>query len=430
MKPSATTRQRATTGKAGDWWLEAVFYQILVDRFCRGDNGQMIGNPARPEFCGGNLQGVTARLDYLCRLGVTALWLSPINCTAAYHGDHVTNHAAIEPRFGGLAAFRALLRAAQPDLRIVLDWVPNHVHRTHPFFQSALRTKTSRYRNWFYFDRHGRYRCFLDVAELPKLNLDHPAARQYMIECSLRWLDFGIDGFRLDHAPGPSLGFWREFRAAVKRHNPAAFLVGEATFMGLKRNCLNTLQTPHKHRYFLDAQRGVPVTDAIMREYAGVFDGLLDFQFQQTLKENVAAARTRPASRTVQRRLDAHYAAFPAGCTLPSFLDNHDMNRFLFEARNQKTRLKAAAEIQFRQKPPPIIYYGTEVGMSQTQDVAGPHGDLEARGLMPWQHQDLELLEFYTDLIRKRKRSGAVTASHAAGILAANQNPKSPAAAV
>jgi glycosidase len=251
-----------------------------------------------------------------------------------------------------------------------------------------------------------------------------------MIECSLRWLDFGIDGFRLDHAPGPSLGFWREFHAAVKRHNPAAFLVGEATFMGLKRNCLNTLQTPHKHRYFLDAQRGVPVADAIMREYAGVFDGLLDFQFQQTLKDNVATARTRPASRTVQRRLDAHYAAFPAGCTLPSFLDNHDMNRFLFEARNQKTRLKAAAEIQFRQKPPPIIYYGTEVGMSQTQDVAGPHGDLEARGLMPWQHQDLELLEFYTDLIRKRKRSGAVTASHAAGILAANQNPKSPAAAV
>lgn len=404
MKKSVSSHQGAASGQPDDWWQEAVFYQILVDRFRRGAAGGPTGNPALPEFCGGDLPGVIRSLDYLRRLGVTALWLSPINCTAAYHGYHVTNFEEVEPRFGGMAAFQALLQAAKPDLKIVLDWVPNHVHVSHPFFQQALRNKNSRYRHWFYFEPHGRYRCFLGVTELPKLNLDCPEARQYMIQCALKWLDLGVDGLRLDHVLGPSLDFWREFYAAIKRRHPTAFLMGEVLFAGIKQRFLRTIELPHKHQYFRAEQSGHSVLAAVMKEYTAVFDGLLDFEFQRILKRQVARARTRPTNGAVQARLDAHYASFPAGCSLPSFLDNHDLNRFLFEARGDQARLRQAAQIQFRQPEPPIIYYGTEVGLSQARAMQGDYGDLQARQLMPWANPDQALLEFYTDLIHQRKR--------------------------
>ena len=89
-KPAANDPTTGASQLVG-WGREAVFYQILVDRFRRGASGGPTGDPARPEFCGGDLPGVIQSLDYLRRLGVTALWLSPINCTAAYHGYHVTN---------------------------------------------------------------------------------------------------------------------------------------------------------------------------------------------------------------------------------------------------------------------------------------------------------------------------------------------------
>jgi glycosidase len=141
----------------------------------------------------------------------------------------------------------------------------------------------------------------------------------------------------------------------------------------------------------------------VMKEYTSVFDGLLDFEFQRILKRFVARPRTRPADAAVQARLDAHYSGFPAGCSLPSFLDNHDLNRFLFEARGDQARLRQAAHIQFQQAQPPIIYYGTEVGLSQARSIKGNFGDLQARQLMPWDHVDQELLAFYTRLIHERR---------------------------
>jgi glycosidase len=389
------------------WWDDAVFYQVFVDRFSRADTDEPLGDPTLPEFCGGDLRGVIRRLDYLRSLGATALWLSPINCTAAYHGYHVTDYMDVEARFGGMAAFGELLEAARPDFRIILDWVPNHVHRTHPFFQEAEQSSKSRYRDWFYFDRQGRYLCFLDVSELPKLNLDHPAARQYMIECCLKWLDMGIDGFRLDHVLGPSIDFWRVFREAVKGRYPSAFLLGEAAFMGIRLKHLNTLKLPHRYRHYLrslSSVKGESVASSVMQEYVDLLDGLLDFEFQRILKAEVAQAPGSPSPHRVQSLLDAHYERFPDGCVLPSFLDNHDMNRFLFEAGGSKARLMRAAEIQFQQKQPPVIYYGTEAGLGQSRAVLGDYGDLQARQMMPWDNQDLQLLKFYTDLIQRRKR--------------------------
>lgn len=403
MKDPAPRHHPPSIGTSRPWWHDAIIYHILVDRFRRGGRCALTGDPTRPEFCGGNLQGVTESLHYLRRLGVNTLWLSPINSTAGYHGYHVTDFERVERRFGGMSAFRELLRAAKPDFKILLDWVPNHVHRTHPFFLAAQRSVRSRYRDWFYFNHRGGYRCFLDVTELPKLNLDHPDARRYMIQCALSWLDLGADGFRLDHVLGPSLDFWREFYSAIKKRHPTAFLMGEALFTGVGPSHLATIALPHKRRHLQTARGGHPVAEDVMLEYVDVFDGILDFEFQRLMTRFVGHPRRLPSTRTIQHHLDTHYRKFPPGVSLPSFLDNHDMNRFLFEARDNTARVKKAAEIQFHQDQPPIIYYGAEAGMSQPRPLHGPHGDLVARQMMPWPNPDHDLFAFYQQLIEARK---------------------------
>jgi glycosidase len=168
---------------------------------------------------------------------------------------------------------------------------------------------------------------------------------------------------------------------------------------------METLGLPHKRRHLQKENRGESVADDIMLEYREVMDGVLDFGFREIMVNEVAHAQRRPTKKHVQQLLDAHYAKFPEGFSLPSFLDNHDINRFMFEAEDRISLLKLAAEIQFRQRQPPILYYGTEAGMSQARDTWGPHGDLHARQPMPWPNPNPGLYDFYRTLIRKRKRS-------------------------
>ena len=188
MQALATDAQ-ATPPAPTSWWRQAVIYHLLVDRFAAAATTLDPSRSRLPVFCGGTLDGVTRRLDYLRGLGVNTLWLSPVTASAAYHGYHVLAYDRVEPRFGGERAWDALMRAARPDFRILLDWVPNHIHREHPFFQQAIADPHSPYREWFHFGRDGRPLCFLHFDELPKLNLDHPDVRSYLLGECKRWLD-------------------------------------------------------------------------------------------------------------------------------------------------------------------------------------------------------------------------------------------------
>ncbi|HOB98263.1 MAG TPA: alpha-amylase family glycosyl hydrolase [Verrucomicrobiota bacterium] len=380
-----------------------------MDRFAAAATTLDPSRSRLPVFCGGTLDGVTRRLDYLRGLGVNTLWLSPVTASAAYHGYHVLAYDRVEPRFGGERAWDALMRAARPDFRILLDWVPNHIHREHPFFQQAIADPHSPYREWFHFGRDGRPLCFLHFDELPKLNLDHPDVRSYLLGECKRWLDRGVDGFRMDHVVGPSMDFWRTFRADLKAHRPGVFLMGEATLMGVRREHLVTLRLPDKRRYFFEAQLGHDITDAVQAEYATVFDGVLDFGFRNLLCQRVARRAGPVNPGEVQAALDAHYARFEWDACLPSFLDNHDVNRFLHEAKGRVDRLLEAAALQFLQPQPPVIYYGTELGLSHAHPVAGPYGDLHARPAMPWtglnQEPGRSIRQRFQELIAGWKRA-------------------------
>jgi cyclomaltodextrinase len=381
-----------------DWFKQAIVYHVMIDRFA----GYGSGDWSKPRFLGGNLKSIAEKLGYLKELGINTLWLSPFCKTSAYHGYHVTDFMSIEPSFGRLEDLQELIKkAGGNDIRIIADFVPNHCSRFHPFFVEAQKDKNSKYLKWFTFIKWPHdYLCFLDVKALPKLNLDNLETRDHIVHAAKYWLSMGIDGFRIDHVMGPKHSFWRYFRNEIKSAFPQAVLIGEAWLEGLNFNHLKTININNKYIRWL-----FKVTqDSVQKEYYGELDGVLDFRFREIVKTYIARGPAHEKPTALEPVVKRHFAEYPSDYVLPTFLDNHDMNRFLFECRNDIEKLKVAASIQFQIEQPVIIYYGTETGMTHRKPVAvnRPHSDLQARQPMNWQKPNAEVFNYYKELIKNR----------------------------
>lgn len=383
---------------------DAVIYQVFIDRFAGYTDEE---NWHNPEFIGGDLEGIRSKLDYLEDLRIDVLWISPFYETSAYHGYHVTDYYSVDPRFGTEEELEKLIEDVHDrDMKIIADFVPNHCSREHPHFQEALKSRASKYRKWFYFERNGDsprdddYLCFLSYDELPKLNMNHEPARKHVIDAAKKWLDLGLDGYRLDHVIGIEHEHWEEFTREIKNEHPDAVLLGEAWMKGIKFSELETLRVPGKHLKWVLGAESVN----LLKAYTDVLDGVLDFRFQELVRKHVASDSKLYPEKLLDLRLKLHYARFPDDYLLPTFLDNHDMNRFLYQAGNRKEKLKEAARIQFAQDQPAVIYYGTEAGITQQHSVDdfNSHGDLQARKPMPWNDLDTEMVEFFRDLIKEK----------------------------
>jgi glycosidase len=382
-----------------DWIKNSIIYHIFIDRFAGFHSTE---NWDKPIFLGGTISGIINKLSYLKDLGVTTLWISPFYKTSAYHGYHITDFYQVDPHFGTVEDIKDLIQTAHTqNLHIIADFIPNHCSKEHPFFKDAQNDKNSLYKDWFYFTHWpDEYLCFLSVKEIPKLNLNNLLTRDHIVDAAKYWLNMGLDGFRLDHVIGPSHEFWRYFKQEIKNHYPNAVLIGEAWMMGIKHQELNTLQVRNKFfKWLLGA-----ASDNLFKEYTGELDGILDFKVQELLKKHVTDPKI--SEIMLEKQLQNHYSHFPKNFLLPTFLDNHDMDRFLFECGNNKAKLKTAASIQFSLPQPAIIYYGTEIGMTQTtsQWTLPSNGDLQARQPMNWNTQDQEILTFYKKLIQKKNK--------------------------
>jgi hypothetical protein len=360
------------------WARQALIYHIFIDRFFPGEGKGWLQTEDLRDFCGGTLWGVLEKLDYIVDLGATCLWLSPVFPSPTTHGYDATDYMSVEPRMGGDEALRELVRAAHGrGLRVVLDLVCNHLSNLHPYFLEAQKNPRSPYRDWFFFDDDQvGYRAFFGVRSMPQVNLSHPAARRWMLDIARYWLrEFDVDGYRLDHANGPGPSFWPDFWAACKEEKPDCFCFGEV----------------------------VEPAD-VLRRYVGRLDGVLDFHFTDALRRTLAYG-TRPAA-AFEQFVRNHLEYFPADFLLLNAIDNHDMDRFLFIAGNSKDRLRQAAEIQMRLPGPPVIYYGTEVGLSQTVSKSDAIGLEASRMPMAWgDTQDGQLLDFYKALILERHQN-------------------------
>ncbi len=363
--------------KAPAWARDAILYHIYLDCFYPGDGADWRPSADFHSCHGGTLWGVRDKLDYLADLGINCLWLSPPWRSPSNHGYDVADYERIEPRLGGDEALRAVVDGAHKrGIRVLLDFVPNHLSNQHPIFLEAKSSDSSPYRQWFTFDSkfpHG-YRSFFNVESMPKINLEHPEAREWMIGNAVKYLrDFDVDGYRLDVAAGAGPNFWTHCRPRLRDAKPDCLIFGE----------------------IIDAP-------GYLRLYRGRLDGSLDFSLNEALRSTYAWESWDEAR--LQDFIESHRAYFGEDFVLPSFLDNHDMNRFSFIVENESAPLQRAAAAQFRLPNPPIVFYGTEVGLRQQLD-ASEHGLAVSRLPMLWgDDQDQDLLGFYRDLIRERKQ--------------------------
>ncbi|GAB4407191.1 MAG: hypothetical protein OHK0039_09500 [Bacteroidia bacterium] len=397
--------QDMSTTTSPGWLRRATFYHVLIDRFAGYDPQR---DPTQPVYLGGHLAAITARLPYLQDLGVNTLWLSPFYANVSYHGYHITDFAAVDPQFGTEADLRSLIAAVHSrGMRIIADWVPNHCHASHPFFQAA-QAGDPVYRPWFYFDEAGRHQGYHGLGCMPRINLDHPPTRTYMIACACHWLEMGLDGFRLDYVVGPSRAFWSAFRAAIRAAFPAAVLIAEVWLGRLRWRDRHTVDLPRKAYRLWQSRSGEIPKDSLQADYAPYFDGILDFQLHELLSEHLAKG-SRPAA-ALPEALRAHYAAYAPDFALPSFLDNHDIDRFMHTCGGDVARFRQAADLQFSLPQPPIIYYGTEWGMTHPEPLrfGQPYADLVARAPMVWTPTptQADLRAFFQELLARRRRQG------------------------
>ncbi len=385
------------------WFKEAIIYHIFIDRFA-GYRSET--NWDKPVFLGGNLKGIIKKLQYLSDLGINTIMLSPFYKTSSYHGYHITDYFRVEPSFGTTEDLIELIRKAhKSNIRLIADFVPNHCSARHPYFLNAQEYRKSIYHDWFYFKKWpGKYLCFMDVKLLPKLNLENRETYKHITGSAKYWLDFGIDGFRLDHVVGPSNSFWKKFSREIKSTYPDTVLIGEAACEGIKYRYLKTLNIKNKYFKWL---KGFKQTDT-QKEYAAILDGVLDFNFRNRIIEYIAWKEKPEEYRGILNdSLKNHYRSYPPEYYLPTFVDNHDMSRFLFECGQDKEKLKNALSLQFRLPQPPVIYYGTETGLSHDKPVIPnkPYSDLMARKPMPWDKPDNDLLQYCRELIHIRKKN-------------------------
>ncbi|MCX5587127.1 glycoside hydrolase family 13 protein [Streptomyces erythrochromogenes] len=207
-----------TTTASGDWWRDAVIYQVYVRSFADSDGDGI-----------GDLRGVRSRLPHLARLGVDAVWLTPFYVSPQADGGYdVADYRAVDPLFGDLADADELVRAAHGlGLRVIVDVVPNHTSEQHPWFRAALAGEPGA-RERYLFRRgrgtdgslppndwesifggpawtrvaDGEWYLHLFAPEQPDLDWTHPEVTAEFDSVLRFWLDLGVDGFRIDVAHG------------------------------------------------------------------------------------------------------------------------------------------------------------------------------------------------------------------------------------
>lgn len=362
-----------------DWSCGAVVYQIFPDRFYPGNGRSWNKVSALRDIYGGTLRGIIQKLDYIADMGFNTIWLNPFfPDDNTHHGYHATDYFNVNPRMGTLDDIKELVAEAHArGIRLLLDFVANHWSKLHDSFQEAVKNPESPYYDWYHWiDYPYDYETFLGVMTLPQVNVSHPDVRKYLLESAAYWLgEIGFDGLRLDYALGPTHDFWTVLRQTVKKIHPDAWVFGEV------------VETP-----------------SMIRSYEGRFDGCLDFPLMQFLRDTFAMERM--SLTQFDTFLNNHERFFPTTFSRPSFLDNHDMNRFSWLAKNDTRKLKVAALCQFTLVGPPIIFNGTEVGVRQAMGMSEPgsQGMEECRQPMLWDEaQDADLREFFRKLIYFRR---------------------------
>jgi neopullulanase len=393
-----------------DWVRDAVFYQIFPDRFARSLTvpkprhlDEWGSPPTYHGYQGGDLIGVAEHLDYLVDLGINALYFTPIFQSASNHRYHTHDYEKVDPMLGGNPALRRMIDEAHArGIRIVLDGVFNHASRGFfPFHDILENGPNSAYLDWFSVnefplfaydaDKSPNYKAWWGLPALPKFNTDSPEVREFLWGIGRKWMEYGIDGWRLD-VPNEIEDdeFWREFRRRVHAVNPEAYIVGEVWV-----DAPRWLQGD-----MWDAVMNYQFTRACIAFFAGENVNLDDLS--RTSLHPVGPTGAEAFRRAIERLVGVYHPNVTA--VMLNLLDSHDMARFVTLANGDRSALRLATLFQMTYPGAPSVYYGDEIGMAGGHDPAN-------RGAFPWHKPetwDIDLMHEFQRLIALRRSRPAL----------------------
>ena len=388
------------------WWQRGILYQIYPRSFQDADGDGI-----------GDLRGIIKRLPYVAELGVDAIWLSPIFVSPmADFGYDIADYCVIDPLFGTLADFDALVAAAhERGLKVILDLVPNHTSVEHPWFLESRSSRSNAKRDWYIWrdaapgggppnnwlsefggpawqfdEMTGQYYYHAFLKAQPDLNWRNAQVRAAMHEVMRFWLKRCVDGFRVD-------AIWHLIKEAAFRDNPPNpdFRDGDPPYRRLLP--LYSTDRPEVHDVIREMRAVIdefPERVLIGEIYLPVeklaaYYGLdlcgahLPFNFGLIDKPF--------APRAIAALIDRYEAALPKGAWPNWVMGNHDRPRLATRVGPENARLAAMLLLTLRGTP--TLYYGDEIGMRQgaiaperARDPAALHvaGRDGARTPMQW----------------------------------------------
>ncbi len=365
------------------WWQTGVLYQIYPRSFMDG-NGDGVGD----------LPGIIEKLDYLGWLGVDALWLSPIYPSPmADFGYDISDYTDVDPVFGTLQNIDTLIQQAHSrDLKLILDYVPNHTSDEHAWFRESRTSRENPKRDWYiwrdpapdggppnnwtslfggpawqYDAQTGQYYLHLFDVKQPDLNWRNPAVQEAMYDVLRFWLDRGVDGFRVDV-------LWLLLKDDQFRDNKLNpdWRPGDPPYMyqfntytedqpgihDIVRKMRSVLDSYGDRVFIGEIYLDVP---KLVHYYGEMLDEAhLPFNFQFVTMADWSAT-------TVRRAVDEYEKALPEGAWPNWVLGNHDRTRIA--SRLGRERARAALLLLLTLRGTPTCYYGDELGM---QNVVVP----------------------------------------------------------
>ncbi len=368
-----------------------LIYLIMPDRFANGEpsNDVLAGMTQRGVDRGkvlfrhgGDLQGVTAHLDYLSELGVTALWLNPVlendQPYESYHGYAATDHYRVDDRLGGNAAYQTLIDSAHArGIKVLMDMVPNHVGDRH-FLYADMPDRSwwhlpdsftrSNFRIPSVLDPHAApsdQRQMLNGwfdKHMPDFDQDAPDVRRYFTQLALWWVGAtGQDGYRVDTYPYSDPAFMAEWSRELKANFPTLCFFGEVWVDGLPNQAafvpgVETAVDPGGNTSVTDFQLKDAIMEALQQEqsWVGGVGKLWLTLTQDYLYEDPNA--------------------------LVTFLDNHDLSRLATSLGGDEAKLRSAITLLLTLRGTPMLYYGTELALEGAGGGFGEGGRIDMPG--------------------------------------------------
>lgn len=336
-----------------------VFYEIFVRSFS-DSNGDGIGD----------LRGVINKLDYLNDgnddthddLGITGIWLMPINPSPTYHKYDVTDYYAIDPEYGTMADFEELARECKRrGIKLIIDLVLNHTSSQHPWFIESkganMYGTSSKYKDWYVYSNQkltGFYQLTANLyyegafwSEMPDLNMDSESLREEVRSIADFWIEKGAEGFRLDaakHVYGTvdkNVEFWKWFTDYLKETHGDIYTVAEIWSSG------------GEIKMYYDAG-----FTSVFNYVAGNTTG----KIVALLNSGAGLSSPEKFALWMKEWNDEIKAKNPNAVDSP-FITNHDNDRAFGALRRDINNSKMAALVYLTMPGSPFIYYGEEIGM-------------------------------------------------------------------